>query len=438
MQRRVVATSNSELSLFPHPEKVGVYVKQEEFSKHRLEGAQWVHWRDRVNLIIDGRYDDVKPLHVELSPTWVCNFACSWCNMRSARQEWTDSGDVFHRPIFTDETTASLELLKHVIDHLADDEVGIQWVGGEPTLNPAIYDAMEYAQSKGLKQALFTNGSALNEESTLRLLNCELVFVRFSLNATSAEVHARFHGYESNLRLGEKVLSNLERFAQRKLSTGNRTLCGVSFVIDDDNIGDLRPSVMVVADIAKRVGKGGIDYVVCRPAYKLYGNDVTSSRDFRNSLLSVLSPNGEIARLVESSGIQFLAPTEAPYKDQVVISQEFSDRCLSCGWFGEIKPSGELMVCSDRYGHPDFVIGDIGKKSLAQIWSSDQRSTVLKMIQHEKCLKEYCPRSGRGFYLNGIFHQIEALRHQGRINDVKRWIAELRKVVPNPGHSFYI
>ncbi|MGH4016936.1 MAG: SPASM domain-containing protein [Pseudonocardiaceae bacterium] len=72
---------------WPLPEQVGRWGSAAEFSRQRAEAGQWVFWRDRFDLVLAGRYHEVIPLHVELSPTFLCNFACPWCSCRSAREE---------------------------------------------------------------------------------------------------------------------------------------------------------------------------------------------------------------------------------------------------------------------------------------------------------------------------------------------------------------
>src|SRR5215210_5441694 len=102
--------------LYPLPNRVGAYGSREEFSRVRLEDGQWVFWDDRVELILQGRYDAVRPLHVELSPTYLCNFACPWCSCRKAREEWSDT-DIFNRPDATDGTVAPSARLNAIIDN---------------------------------------------------------------------------------------------------------------------------------------------------------------------------------------------------------------------------------------------------------------------------------------------------------------------------------
>ncbi|MGH2722484.1 MAG: hypothetical protein ACRDJO_12925 [Actinomycetota bacterium] len=56
---------------YPLPDAVASYGTKEQFERARKESAQWIFWEDRVALVLEGRYDEVKPLHVALSPTYL-------------------------------------------------------------------------------------------------------------------------------------------------------------------------------------------------------------------------------------------------------------------------------------------------------------------------------------------------------------------------------
>jgi len=239
---------------WPLPERVAAYGDRDEFERSRKEAGQWVFWDDRVQLVLSGRYDEVRPLHVELSPTYLCNFACPWCSCRSAREEWSDA-DVFSHPRATPLTV--------------------------------IRDAKL-----------------------------------------------------------DRVLGNLE---------------------------------------------SGIDVVV-----------------------------------PEQSA------TSAP-------GPEPDDRgCIAAGWFGEVTPNGDMVLCSDRYGNPDYFIGNVAQATMDEIWAGGGRRSALRLAKRTACYQTYCPSNGRGFFFNRLFREIEQFRNHGRLEEVRAWISDLRAVLPVPAHSFFI
>jgi hypothetical protein len=63
---------------------------------------------------------------------------------------------------------------------------------------------------------------------------------------------------------------------------------------------------------------------------------------------------------------------------------------------------------------------------------------VLKNVRARKCPATRCPSNGRGYHLNRLFRDIERLRGAGRLDEVRAWAADLRDVLPEPTHSFFL
>lgn len=410
---------------------------KEEFLRSAQELAQWVHWHDRCELVLQGRYHEVKPLHVELCSTYLCNFACPSCSCRKAREGWAGV-DAFSSPRATPNTVMSWPKMKAILDELAKHDVGVMWTGGEPTINLSTYEGIQYAHSLGLKQCLFTNGSLLTSERIEEILRSELVFVRFSLNSASEEVHAKVHGYPPEKRYISKVLNSIRTFAHLKLEKGSKTLCGVSIIVGEQNIYDLIQTAEFVRGVINEVGRGAIDYAIFRPVYQFYGIGRSTAEDVREQLLNQISERGAVKQILDDCGVTLVVRTETFVNPQETVSSSYCEDCLSCGWFSEVAPNGEILLCSDRYGDPDFVIGNLARQSLDEIWASERRSEVLKHARSLQCFKNSCPRNGRGFHLNVVFHEIESNRQQGKIDQVRYWVKCLPDITPKPSHSFFL
>jgi radical SAM protein with 4Fe4S-binding SPASM domain len=112
--------------------------------------------------------------------------------------------------------------------------------------------------------------------------------------------------------------------------------------------------------------------------------------------------------------------------------------CLSYGWFGEVKPNGELVMCSDLYGNPEYSIGNLLNNSIEEIWKSNVRKHTILKNQKSCCVTNFCPKSSRGFMLNKIFYQIERKRRENRMDEVEKWIKRLKETIPRPDHSFFL
>jgi MoaA/NifB/PqqE/SkfB family radical SAM enzyme len=423
---------------YPLPEAVGRYGSREAFDASRWESGQWVFWADRVEHVLAGRYDEVKPLHVEVSPTYLCNFACPWCSCRSAREVWSDE-NVFEHPQASPGTVMSCEALDRVVDRLSMHGVGIQWVGGEPTMHPGLLPAVARARDAGLTQCLFTNGSVLGPRRIEALLDAELAFIRVSLDAVTEDVHQRHHGYRAGRPYGRIVLANLRELVERRHRRGAATEVGVSLVVDERNIDDVEPTATFIRELCEEHGAGAVDFVIVRPTYQFYAAQCQLEDGTAQALRQLVERGSALRTTLEQYGVKVVAP-EASFatSPEEAAGTVTGEACLSCGWFAEVTPTGEMLLCSDRYGNPDYAIGSLAEHSLDDVWGGEQRQRVLAMAEETACFRTRCPRNGRGFQLNTVFHEVERLRQDGRIDEVASWVADLREVLPAPKHSFFL
>ena len=429
------STEERTTERWPLPEKVGGWGNELQFRRQRAEAGQWVFWRDRFDHVLAGRYHQVVPLHVELSPTFLCNFSCPWCSCRSAREEWSED-DVFRHPRSTQLTVMRMPRLEAVIDHLAEHGVEVMWVGGEPTMNPLLYAAAGHAHKRGLHQCLFTNGSLFRPDQAASLFDSHLVFIRLSLNAVTPEIHQRHHDYDPRRRHGRRVLDNLGLLARLRAEDRSPTLVGVSIVVDRGNVDDIVPTARYLSGLCTGGRPGRIDYVIMRTAFPLVGAQIDVDQVTVDTFLREAALGSETRRLLEDAGIEVVIPDASVGVADAMPADDLG--CLAAGWFGEVTPSGDMLPCSDLYGDPSFYIGNIAEDSLGDIWAGERRRAVLDQVRMKRCPSRRCPSNGRGHHLNRVFRQVEVFRRCGRLEEVVRWAGELRRVLPVPEHSFFL
>jgi MoaA/NifB/PqqE/SkfB family radical SAM enzyme len=322
-----------------------------------------------------------------------------------------------------------------VLTHLAEHRVGIMWVGGEPTMNPLLYPAAQKANELGLQQCLFTNGSLLNREHAAVLFDSDFVFVRVSLNAVTPDVHRRHHDYDQRRDYARHVRENLARLAEIRSERRSPTLLGVSVVVDEVNIADLQATAEHLCDLTARFGPGSIDYAIFRPAFPFYSAQLDVRADTAQRFMDVVGEGAPLRQRMVDAGIDVVVP-EGSRPDAEHEPDDLG--CLSAGWFGEVTPNGDMVACSDRYGNPDYFVGNVAEFSIDQLWSGPRRREVLDLARSSDCFGTYCPHNGRGHFLNRIFRQIEEFRRDGRMDEVRRWVDDLRAVLPRPSHSFFL
>lgn len=405
----------AETKIYPSTIQVGSYLNRFSFSAQRLSVASWVHNEEMVDLVLQGKFCDIKPLHFEVEVTSRCNFNCSWCNCASSRKKLAN-------------LDMTLEQMKHIINQCSIWGSGIQWTGGEPLMNKDIIVAIKYASEKQLNQCIFTNGSLLENTIINDLLTSNLKFIRISLNCFTDEVHSKYHGNISTA-LTKRVKINCEQICRMKILLNSSVQLGFSIVLDDRNIDDCKATINFLHELSSAYS-GAIDYVVIRPVNTDLLDTVYSlSPNFACKYNSVI--NNEIYNSFLNLNVKLIFP----YKDSAISSQ--SKECLGCQTFSEIAPNGNVFLCSDKYGDCKYVIGNIFNSSLGTIYQSDFYKS-----QREKCSQCFaigsCPHSSRGYYFNSIFNQIKQLQLAGEAGTVISWINALRKTIAKTDHTFYI
>ena len=420
------------MALYPLPNKVCAYGTKEEFDLHSqysaTDSGQWVHWQDRTDLVLEGRYEEVLPLLVEFLTTLNCNFACPTCSRRRLRAEWAGVNTWGHR---SDTPTAvmSLSRMKDCVDIFSVHNIpGIIWGGGDPTANPDTYEAMHYAKQRGLQSSFLTNGSMLDQSTIKTLLEIAPQLIRISLNCGSDAVHRQFHGYLKSSNYFERVIENIHAICTEKLKSRSSTIFGISAIIDDRNMND----ILVIADrlheIVEDVGHGTIDFVLLRPVYNYYDDHAVLNSETYRRISSLVATGGVLWKRFRDSAIKVVIPKTDSLKPYSDAAPSSCLDCLAYGWCTELHPNGDIFLCSERYGNPDYRIGNVFRESLTDIWQGNRRADVLRQVNGKHCYSTSCPHQSRGHHLNRIFQQIEDRRREGRIDEVRAWVEELRRV----------
>lgn len=425
---------------YPIPDQVGQYGTYSEFVKAPKYMAQWVHWKDRTELILQGRYHEVPPAHFEGIFTLVCNFMCPHCSRRVTRTKWVEGGTWDHNTEVEKRNTMDAHGLQRVIDQLAqfrvDDQMGIVWGGGDPTANPYTYAAMRYARSKGITSSFLTNGVFLDVDECLEI---EPILIRISLNCGTEEAYRKFHGYPKGWDYFDRAKQNMRDLARRKLERQARTLVGVSLIVDERNLHDVVAAAELIREVVDESGPG-IDYVIARPVMNYQHFDQPWARlkdDTATRALDLVTEGGEAWRIIHDLGIPLVLIKDS-FDPPPAPETYLGGSCLSYGLYGEIRHNGDVQICSDSYGNPEYTIGNLFEDDLEDIWRSERRRQVLEKINERECFKTFCPHNSRGHHHNRVFHQIEQLRQAGQIDLARQWVEDLREVTYPLGHSFFV
>jgi pyruvate-formate lyase-activating enzyme len=212
----------------------------------RLARITWNYWIRRRTVV------PYKPYRLWIEPTNRCNLACVMCpNSRFQKEDlgFMDYG-----------------LYQSVIDQAAHfvHDVNLHH-RGESTLHPRLADMIRYADERGMKVKLHTNGTTLNDAMSRELIRSGLRLISFSFDGTDAET------YES-IRVRARyrpTLEKIRRFLELKKELGSDAPRTVVEVIEfPEKPGDAEAKKAFAADLKSR----GLNRLIIKKPHNWAGN----------------------------------------------------------------------------------------------------------------------------------------------------------------------
>ena len=405
----------------PIPTIVGAYQKARFGTQFSLFGphvqSKWIHHPDRVEKVLEGRYEDVLPIMAEFVPSLDCCFRCPTCSYR----KWKEDVGVWDERKMHPGFNMDRESMLLYIDRLKQG--GLKALlftgGGEPFYNPNTPESIAYAAKLGLRVGVYSNGGMLNEEKIERVFDAAPVFMRISLNAGSEESHAKIHGYDPAQGYFKKVLRNIGLVAKASASHGFKTDFGVSVIVNPTNVGELETIARTLVRIKEENG-GGITYMNVRPTLDYDGGQQFPDEVFESAERTL---EEKVRRITEAADMDLYNLT---YKFKDVMSSREYKHCIASSFFAELGPDGNLYLCCEKVGNPEYAIGSLKEQTLEEVWQGKRRKEVIDSVNSGHCSS--CPPSCKPHQLNKVFDQIDALRRLGRMDLVRDWIEDLKKV----------
>jgi len=161
------------------------------------------------------------PVEYIVETTAKCNLYCPMCPRETHKQPKADmSGEVFERVVRESGSTAEHMML-----------IGL----GEPLMDPAIFERIEFCHRHSISTLLSTNGTFLDERVAERVLASPLEQITLSFDGASKE---SFEFYRKGAKF-EKVRDNFVRFAEMKHARGRKLQVVVQMVRMERNAGEV-------------------------------------------------------------------------------------------------------------------------------------------------------------------------------------------------------
>tara|TARA_R100001377_G_scaffold74459_1_gene50735 strand:- start:401 stop:1411 length:1011 start_codon:yes stop_codon:yes gene_type:complete len=300
------------------------------------------HHSDRLGEFL--KTGSTTPVSWELDLTNICNHDCIGCDAKGA------GGRTNNEFLWLNEA-------KNYVDQISS--LGAKAVvltgGGDPMMNRATPDVIEYIKSKGMDVGLISNGSLFNKKNSIIILkNC--TWVRISLDSGSAKVFSLIR------RRPEKeffdILTKLKTFVQLRNKINSSCTIGVGFLTSKQTIPDM-------VNFTSLCKEREVDYVEFRP----FHGDYTVPHDI-DGCLKMATDNFKVYYNV--------LKYDKDYKKQYC-------KCHGQNFSGVINIH-KVYVCCHFRGVEKYELGDLRKDSLKKIWNSEKRKNIVNNIDFRDCI----------------------------------------------------
>lgn len=128
----------------------------------------------------------------------------------------------------------------------------------------------------------------------------------------------------------------------------------------------------------KKIPKGEENFI----HYRAKSEDLQKLSDFFN--------NNHFDLPVRYSSLALT--TGKPAKRQIHSNDFFKNRRLCTANYSSlfVLPDGQVTICEQLYWNPHFIVGDITRQSLAEIWNSEKALNLYYLQQNTLSDKSHC------------------------------------------------
>ncbi|MBF0528887.1 MAG: radical SAM protein [Deltaproteobacteria bacterium] len=305
-----------------------------------------LHHLAAIGKIIDG--DAPAPITVELDPTNYCNHNCLWC---------------IDQRLHTDNAAGlNLDLCLKLADSLR--AMGVKAVtikgGGEPLTHPRINEILEYYHSSGIEIGLITNGELLAEH--LEAIRKYCAWVRVSVDAATAETHARIHRPKSP--------GAFDRVCEGIRALAGNILIGAVMVIHSINCHEMPTAAGMIRNL-------GCQYVAFKRA-------IVPLEVFKLELLESMDQMYRKVK-VKMENSNFTVMGEHLYNFKKNWRPLPYNLCKAHQLIGIVCADGLVYACCSTRGNERYCFGSLYENTFEDIWRSEKRRRVLEDIDSGSC-----------------------------------------------------
>jgi len=254
----------------------------------------------------------------QVESSLACNLRCVMCPWTAARCDAEDRG--LMSQVVWDAIRPHLESVAMV------DFTG----GGEPLLNPRLFDWIDDARAAGCCTGFLTNGMRLDAEAVRRALAAGVGWIAVSIDGATREVYERHRPGASF----DTVCAHVRHLTASRAAGKPRV--GINFVMMPDNVHQLEEMVRLVAGL-------GADVLNLKQADVVRGAHGKGYALFGGPSVEVLERRVRRARrLGRRLGLEVVAARFVP--DEEAVCEQDPRDSLFVRWDGTMSPCISLAI----------------------------------------------------------------------------------------------
>ncbi len=334
-----ISTANGE----KQPNQYTGHTFKNKKEKFRLDGHKLIYHLDRTLDWLNGK--KIAPIHIDMGLTKFCNMGCIYC---IGVTQGMQKGEMIKGDA----------LLRFIDDCGRLNVRSIGFIGdGEPTLNPALYDAITRAEGLGINVGMATNGLLLDVNRGHDMLR-SLTFIRFNLSAAERNSFKKIH--KCSISKFDMLVEKIKTLVKMREEGNYNCTIGIQMVLIPENFDQ----VIKLAELGAEIGVDYLQIKQCSDSeYKELG---INHKDYKSVLgnlkkAEALSHDGYAVK-AKWNKIDILNETD-------IYKQGFRkyDICYGTPFLGQISGNGKVYPCGPFFGKERFYMGDIHKESYYDI-----------------------------------------------------------------------
>jgi radical SAM protein with 4Fe4S-binding SPASM domain len=265
---------------------------------------------------------------------------------------------------------------------------------GEPLLHKDMPAFVMTAKENGIDVSITTNGS-LGSYALWKEILPFLTWIRFSVDAGTADVHATVHKVSEDAFY--KTVKSIDEAVRVKRELGLNVTIGIQFLVIKENIDTMEEAVRLFSGI-------GVDYFSLKP-YSLHPQMINKrDTEYTDNLIRHIE---EIVDKYKDNSskmnIIFRKSAMEKYRDKDRIFRH----CRALPFWGYISSKGDFYTCSVFINDERFRTGNIYEDDMEHIFFGDKRKQSIKYGEKDLPIAEECRLNCRMARINEFLGFLE-------------------------------